>query len=481
MNAIIGMTDLLMQGPLESEQRFHAVSIKDASMSLLGIINDILDFSKIDSQKMEIINETFDFASLIHDTVNLINIKVDSKNIAFITNISKDIPAAVSSDELRIKQALVNLLNNAVKFTKEGCVSLGAEAQKMADGSLRLHFTVKDTGSGIKKGDISKLFGQYNQVDTHENRHITGTGLGLSITRSIIGLMGGRISVESVYGKGSTFSFYVVCEDAREGPLAPLSEPERYKALVYEPNKYHAQSARAMFESLCVDFLAVDDASDFERQLLEQEYTHVFFDKSAEEAACRHIGKKGAEFILVKESGDVSSVTQPVKYINRPVFIASVVRILDGKDPSALNERSKEGVQLGAFKTKGVKVLLVDDKPVNLTVAEGLLKQYGIAAVTASGGREAIDLARSGDFDMIFMDHMMPDIDGIEATKAIRGLGGRFLNIPVIALSANAVSGAKDLFLEAGMDDFLSKPIIIGDLHRMLLKFIPPEKVQPFS
>ncbi|MDR0311123.1 MAG: hypothetical protein LBJ21_06020, partial [Acidobacteriota bacterium] len=222
MNAIIGMTELLMLKPLDSDQLFHAVSIKGASMSLMKIINDILDFSKIDSRKMEIINSPFDFTSLINDTVNMISVKACAEGISFTTEISKDIPPIINSDELRLKQSLVNLLNNAVKFTQKGHISLSSHAEKLDDGALKLHFTVKDTGFGIKKEDVSKLFGDFEQLDTHKNRFITGTGLGLSITRSFIELMGGRISVDSTYGKGSAFSFYILCQGEHEGAIASL-------------------------------------------------------------------------------------------------------------------------------------------------------------------------------------------------------------------------------------------------------------------
>jgi CheY-like chemotaxis protein/anti-sigma regulatory factor (Ser/Thr protein kinase) len=407
----------------------------------------------------------------------MISVKASSANLAFTIDISKDIPPVINGDEIRIKQVIINLLSNAVKFTKEGCVSLSAAAEKMEDGSLKLHFAVKDTGFGIRDEDIDKLFGEFEQIEADKNRYIQGTGLGLPITRRLIQLMGGRISVESVHGKGSTFSFYIVCEGYQEGSLTSLPEPEQYKVLFYEPNQYHANSIRVMFESLAVSCLIADNEPDFEKNLADDHFTHVFFDQSAEWAVGSSEGKE-TNFIMVKEVDDIGSMDYPENFINRPMFIVDIVRRLGGDTLIETGKYAKENVRLGEFKTKDVKVLLVDDQPANLIVAGGMLRQYEITVVTASGGQEAIDMVQTDDFDIVFMDHLMPGVDGIEATKAIRGLGGLFSEIPIVALSANAVTGARELFLNAGMNDFLSKPIIISDLHHVLLKFIPPEKVQ---
>jgi len=474
MNAIIGMTELMMLKPLDSEQLFNAVSIKSAAMHLLKIINDILDFSKIEARKMEVICKPFGFSSLINDTVNMINVKASAENITVITEISKDIPPIINSDELRIKQVLTNILNNALKFTKEGYILLKSYAAKAGD-SLKLSFEVTDTGQGIKPEDIDKLFGEYSQVDTQKNRKIVGTGLGLAISRSFIQLMGGDISVQSVYGKGTTFTFYIMCEGEHEGCLASLPKPGRFRILCYETNPYYADSIAATFKDLRVECHMVSDEDEIVKMLDNNRYTHIFFEKSAENIikACN---LKGALMILTKNMNETASGNYTTNYINKPILITTLVRLLGG-EAYEHDEKAKEDIKLGAFKTKDVLILLVDDHQPNLTVAEGMLRQYGISVITADGGMDAIGKARNENFDMILMDHMMPEVDGIEATKAIRAFGGRYSTIPIIALSANAVSDAKELFLSSGMDDFLSKPIIIHELHHILLKYIAPEKI----
>ncbi|MCL2049574.1 MAG: ATP-binding protein [Defluviitaleaceae bacterium] len=479
MNSIIGMLELIMLKPLDSEQLSHAISIKAASKSLLNIINDILDLSKIDSEKMEIFSEEFDVSSLINDTVNLINIKASDAGLQFTTSISKDIPALIVGDILRIKQVLINLFNNAVKFTNEGYISLGAYSEVLDNGKLKLHFIVKDTGIGIKEEDMKKMFVEFQQFDTHTNRNHTGTGLGLAISRRFIELMNGRISVESVYGKGSTFSFYVVCKGHSADIIAPLDNPAGYNVLLFEPNKYQSDAAETMFRSLGIKYTIVTDMPSFEERLGES-FTHVLFDSSAE-SVVEQSGKDSRMFTLVKDVSTVGSASYPVNFINRPMLITNITRILKGYHSSETVDKHHDEVKLGEFKVKDVRVLVVDDHPSNLIVAEGMLRQYGIDVQTADGGQRAIDIVSSQKepYDIIFMDHMMPDVDGIEATRAIRKMeaDGVLKDINIVALSANAVTGAKEMFLDAGMDDFISKPIIIGDLHRILLKFIPAEKI----
>ncbi|MDR0271902.1 MAG: response regulator [Clostridiales bacterium] len=484
MNSIMGMMELIMLKPLDAEQLTHAISIKSASRSLLNIINDILDMSKIDSQKMEIFYEPFDLASLINDTINMISIKIPP-DIALTTNISKNVPAMITGDVLRIKQVLLNLLSNSLKFTRSGNISVGVSAEIIDIGKLKMNFYVKDTGIGIKREDLNNLFGEYQQLDIQKNRNITGTGLGLSITRKFIELMGGRINIESTYGKGTNVSFYIICEHIHDGSIAPLDEPEKYNVLLYEPRGYYADASRAMFADLNVKCKIVNNEPDFKKHVKNEKYSHVFFDITAEMIVEKFAltldvvnptRRNRPQCTLIKNVNDMGSPYYPINFINRPLLIFNVTRILEGNVALTAEEGENE-IKLGAFKVKDVRVLLVDDHPANLIVAEGMLKQYRIAVDTAGGGQEAIEKASLVNYDMIFMDHMMPEIDGVEATKQIRAIGGRLSDVIIIALSANAIIGAREMFVEAGMNDFLSKPLIINTLHKILLKYIPQEKI----
>ena len=398
MNAIVGMTELMLTTPLNSVQQSQALAVKNAAMSLLTIINDILDFSKISAGKMEAAATPFNTAAFINDTLNIININAAEAGLALKVAISNNVPPKIIGDEVRIKQCLLNLLNNAIKFTKAGSISLDISGEH-AEGGLKLNFTVRDTGMGIKKSEINRLFEAFTQLDTKKNRDIMGTGLGLAITKRLVEMMGGQISVESVYGEGSAFSFYIICEDGQDGKTADPPNAKERCVLEYEPGKYQAENLRA-----------------------------------------------------------------------------ALLEFLGGTAEECTPER-RDDVKFNAFKTKNARVLVVDDNPVNLTVAAGMLRHYGIEVITALNGKEGLDRIQEEEFDAAFFDHMMPVMDGVEAAAAIRALGGRFETIPIIALSANAMPGVEKMFLDAGMNAYLSKPVMMKDLHRTLLNFLPPEKI----
>jgi PAS domain S-box-containing protein len=476
MNAIIGMTDLMLTNPLEPEQLSRADTIKGAALSLLNIINDILDFSKIDARKMEIIFKPFNFAELISDTINMIAVKANAANLSFTTAISKDIPPVINCDEIRLKQCLINILNNAVKFTNKGYIQLRAWAEPMPTGSIRLHFSVRDTGIGIRQEDMGKLFGEFQQLDTRRNRNIEGTGLGLAITRRLVELMGGTISVESVYGSGTIFSFYVISEGPHEGRLAEVFESEKLRVLCYEPRPFNARAFGDMLRDISVSGDVCIDSGRFRQLLNAGQYTHVFFDRTGKSIAREFPGRHGTEFILLKDISDkydrdISNV------ISRPVLILALADILNGKNRYERRHIRNDGSVTGSLTIRDSRVLVVDDNAVNLTVAAGLLRRYGITVDTASGGEEALEKAGKTNYDIIFMDHMMPGMDGLDTTKAIRALDSPRSRVVIIALTANAVVGFQELFLKAGMNGFLSKPIIIKNLREILLAHLSPEKI----
>ncbi|MDR3120342.1 MAG: response regulator, partial [Clostridiales bacterium] len=524
MNAIIGMTELMRAEPLPASQEVRADSILTAAMSLLDIINDILDFSKLDAKKMEIIAEPFDFQSFINDTVNMINIKACAAGLAFVVILEKDIPPMINTDELRLKQALVNLLTNAVKFTREGCVTLrvrrGSDDAPTGRGgtaaeNVKLFFEVSDTGIGIRREDRDKLFTEFLQLDSHKNRDIAGTGLGLAISHRLVGLMGGEISVESEYGVGSTFSFYITCAGAHTGSLVRLREQDAFSVLCYEPNPNNARALGEMLRNLGIPHKVCTGAVELSALLGTGSYTHVFFDGSGREAVLSHGGRgggwwggsgrsglgrngrrddgggrgdgdgdkddrdnrrDGTRFVLLKEVLDRNDADFP-DAISRPVLTTTLVNILCGRKDMNARFRSTDDAAAQAFHTERVRILVVDDNAVNLSVAVGLLKRYAIEPETANGGREAVKKAACTEYDIIFMDHMMPDMDGLDATRAIRELGGPFAEVTIVALTANAVSGMREQFLDAGMDDFLAKPILIKELHEILRRYLPPDKI----
>lgn len=367
MNAICGMTDMLLDEELSPQGEECAASIKSASSSLLSIINDILDFSKLESGKMVIVPEDYYISSVLHDLMNMMEIRIKDKPVKLTADVQDMIPRKLYGDSGRIRQILINIMGNATKFTHEGTITLSASWKPIDRKYGKLQFAVSDTGVGIKQEDADKLFNAFEQVDIKKNKGIEGTGLGLSICRLLVGQMGGEIWVESEYGKGSTFYFYIIQE--------------------------------------------VKDA-----------------------APCEY--SRNNQIVEVKKFE------------------------VDFKAPEA-------------------KVLVVDDMKINLRVAAGILKKFGIVPDMVESGVDCVELVKKKkDYDLIFMDHMMPEVDGIEATGMIRGLHEEYTDkLPIVALSANAVKGMEGEFKAGGMNDFIPKPIEIERLAKILLKWLPPEKI----
>ncbi|MDR0600043.1 MAG: response regulator [Treponema sp.] len=480
MNAIIGMTDLMLSNPLSREQITRADTIKGSALSLLRIINDILDFSKIDAQKMEVVLKPFDFMSLINDTLNVINIKSSEKGIALVAAISRNVPPVMVNDELRLKQCLINILNNAVKFTQRGMVSLKAWTENLPGGAslqeaYRLCFEISDTGQGMKKEELGQLFTEFQQLDSHRDRNVEGTGLGLAISRRLVELMGGEIAVNSVYGQGTTFSFYVVCPGKRAGFLAAVDKPEVLRVLVYESNAYNAEAMKFMLQELNVYHTLCTDLGAARRAYQERDYSYVIFDNAAKESFREFFEEDGrnGKFVLIKEIVEKYDREIP-NVLNRPVLITHLAGILNGKKNYEPRQIREDG---GSFMVRNALILVVDDNQVNRMVAEGLLKRYGAEVHTAQSGEEAIAMVQKQDYDIVFMDHMMPGMDGIEAAQQIRSLGNRFTRLIIIALSANALSGVRETYIRAGMDDFIPKPIMIKDLKLTLEKYLAPDKI----
>jgi signal transduction histidine kinase len=378
MNVIVGLTDLMLEEDgTPAKIRETLKKINTAGNTLMSLINDVLDISKVEAGKLDLMPVQYDVASLLGDIVTLNVIRIESKPVAFMLDINENLPASLFGDDLRIKQILNNLLSNAFKYTKAGSVTLGVESryegpQNTAGAEVWVSFYVRDTGIGIRQEDIPKLFSAYNQVNTHANREIEGTGLGLSITKKFVEMMDGEISVESEYGKGTTFHVRI-----RQGFL---SDEILGKETVDSLTRFH------------------------------------YADK-----------KKLAQEKLVRS--DLSYA----------------------------------------------RVLVVDDFVTNLDVAAGMMRKYKMRVDCVTRGWEAVDRVVAGEplYDAIFMDHMMPEMDGVEATAAIRVLGTEYAkNIPIIALTANAVAGNEQMFLENGFNAFLAKPFNVMNLDSVIQRWV---------
>lgn len=373
MNAITGMSELLSQTELTPDAQEYVKTIQSSSGIMLELINDILDYSKMDAGRMELVSEVYNLEELLQDISRLIQARLYGKDVEFIIEGAKDVPKSLYGDSLRIKQILLNLLGNAVKFTKEGYIKLAVSCSPGKEDVVVLHFDVIDTGIGIRKEDAAKLFNEFTQVDNRKNRKIQGTGLGLAIAKNFAKMMHGDIELESEYGKGSTFRVTL--------------------------------DQRIVDEGVC-DFGKVNAAKG-----------------KLEEA----------------EEGSVKSINE--------------------------------------FSCPNARILIVDDNKVNLKVANGIIGSYGAKITLSESGRDALSRIQNGEeYDILFIDHMMPDMDGVETVQRIRSINSEYAKtVPIIALTANAGEADKNLFIKNGMNDLLAKPIDTHSLAGILRTYLPKE------
>ncbi|MDR1914986.1 MAG: response regulator [Synergistaceae bacterium] len=486
MNAIKGMSDLLLLTKLDDVQRGYARSITSASHSLLAIINDLLDFSKIEANKLDLVEVDVDLGHLIADVAGLINLKASEKGIGFAARIDPRAPASVICDDIRLKQILLNLLNNAVKFTHKGHVGIALACKPAPNNNGRrrvsLTFEVSDSGIGIKEADLALIFQPFAQSDKFANRSIEGTGLGLSISTRLVEKMGGKLRVRSVYGEGSTFFFTIELKSASETPLASVSSPESKRALLLAGD-LHRSEYQQMFDDLGIRLDICRDWEELRATLERGSYTHLIYECALGADAldsimddipdtCRIVALKDIRF------AERYSTESRVETLFEPVLVTAVAQILNNVKTEGSNEQeSLESCVIGSFKCPDARILLVDDNEINLLVESELLRQYGIEPDIADCARSAYKLIEDNRYDIIFMDHMMPEINGIDATKTLRATPGWTETVPIIALTANAITGMKEAYLSCGMSDFISKPIEIPDLNRILLQWLPHDKI----
>lgn len=475
MNAIIGISEILLSKNLPTGIKDDVLTIQNAGNGLLAIINDILDFSKIESGKFEIIPVDYMLPSLLMDISNMISVRVSDKPVYFLMNVDSCLPAHLIGDDIRIRQILMNLLGNSVKFTKEGHISLDVEGEKTGDSTWKLVFKVTDTGIGIKEEDIGKLFGTFSQVDTKKNRAVTGSGLGLAISKSFAEMMGGSITVASEYGRGSVFTVTVYQEVKKYEPLGRVNDSGLKHVLICEDDDVLISTLGRSLENLEVSYRI---CSDYGRIKTFSDATHAVI-RRKNFASVRDVLTfmfKPENIYLILENGEHAlEEYMDYKQIQLPLAGLQFVSAFNNKE--IVSGYKKHGFdRTRIVPLEFARVLVVDDNETNLSVAKGLLLPYKMTVDTAESGYKAIELLKTVKYDLIFMDHMMPEMDGVETTAYIRKMDGDFYrNVPIVALTANAISEAKDMFLSSGFNDFISKPIEMSELNRVLKTFVQPK------
>lgn len=466
MNAIYGMAEILSDMDMSPIEKDYINTIKSASMNLLGIINDILDFSKVESGKIEIIDSDYDIRNVVEEVNNVIAPRAEKAKLNFIVNIDPKIPLKLKGDDKRIKQILINILNNAVKFTQEGTIALKISAC-IKDDTAKIKFKIKDTGMGIKKEDFHKIFEKFEQVDTKKNRQIEGTGLGLPLSKKLAMLMGGDIEVESEYGKGSTFTVTIEQKIQVYEELFKGIDVSSYNFIICEENEILRKSITDTLESINADYIICPKNNIITK---DNAVNFLFYDyKNRNEIDVNNtINIPMINFydpIDKKENKDII-------YIKRPITVFSIYDIIKGGS-------TKKKAESISFSASNAKIAVVDDNEVNLKVVDGLMKKFAIKPETFTNGHDIIEKLKTGvEYDIIFMDHMMPEMDGIETVQFIRNMNTKYTDEAVIiTLTANAIKENVKLFKNAGMNDVLYKPIILEELADILQKYLPKTKI----
>jgi len=477
MNAILGMVELVLREDISPVARDYLQVVKQASNNLVSIINDILDFSKIEAGKLEIVLAEYSLSSLLNDVIHIIKSKLYESRLRFVINVDNNIPNLLLGDVKRIRQVVLNLLSNAIKYTEKGFIDFFVEGLQADDDTVTLRFQVEDSGIGIKPEDIEILFEKFTRFDLTKNRNIEGAGLGLPITQNLVKSMGGEIEVHSTYGKGSIFTATIVQRILGHQKLAVVNEPMQKKVLIYERRERLKDSINSTMNGLGVYYKLVSTTSEFYENLASKEYPFAFIAAVLYEDFNRKYPgfKTETKIVLVAELGEVVA-DQNVSILTSPIFSIPVANLLNSVD---YNVEGSVGENYVRFAAPMIKILSVDDVETNLIVLEGLLGPYAVHVDSCNSGLQAIEMVKTGYYDLVFMDHMMPEMNGIEAVHRIRSLDEEYphlKNIPIIALTANAVSGTKEMLLANGFDDFLAKPIDTVDLNIILDEWIPKEK-----
>ncbi|QQS55705.1 MAG: response regulator [Candidatus Competibacteraceae bacterium] len=501
MNGVIGMTGLLLDSDLNPEQRQYAEIVRSSAESLLAIINEILDFSKIEAGKLELEMLDFDLRTTVEDTVEMLAVKAQEKGLELNCLIDPGAPSLLlRGDPGRLRQILINLVGNAVKFTSRGDVTIRVGVAAENDRQVTLSFQVSDTGVGIPSDRVGALFAPFVQVDGSTTRKYGGTGLGLAISRQLVELMGGRISVDSIEGRGSTFQFTLVFGKQAKPliPDQPQVDLEGMKVLVVDDheinrllvttllNSWHCRFAEATHadEALTLLRQAAREDDPFHVALLDMQMPEVDGAELGRRIkTCPEVertplvmmtsmGQRG-DATRLQKIGFVGYFTKPVRQSHLHECLAMIrSRVTQARERTADQMITRHLIT--EVTRRRVRILLAEDNVINQRVALAILKKLGYRADAVANGKEAIAALRDIPYDLVLMDCQMPEMDGYEATRSIRAPQSGVLRptVPIVAMTANAMKGDREKCLEAGMDDYISKPVQPRDLADMLERWL---------
>lgn len=484
INAVCGMSEAILQGDLSSELRGDMEDIRTAGRNLLSMVNNILDFSELDIGKLELAEESYNITSTITDIVNTALTMDNGKRLELIVDCDADLPSSLLGDEQKLRRIVVNLVGNAIKFTEEGGVILRIKSRREAYG-INLSVSVRDSGIGIERTDMEKIFTSFGQADAKRSRREDGVGLGLAITQILVRSMGGFITVNSTPGVGSEFQFTIPQKVLDETPIVSIpNKKDIFVAYYINPDKFGYTVVREGYES-CIQHIASQlgcpfcfcrSFTEFKERMARDNFSHIFIGWE-EYCEDRHffeeLSEKRTVSLFLDYDREFPAGGQML-CICKPITVFSVAAAFNGQKIHA--DRNLRISLHHKFIAPQARVLVVDDNATNLKVMAKLLRPYRLKVTVASSGQEALEKLNKPEFDCVFLDHMMPDMDGVETVHRIRqNFGLYYQSLPVIAFTANAIGGAREMFVSEGFNDFIAKPIELSVLERTLRRYIPPQ------
>ncbi len=499
MNGIIGMTGLLLDSALTDEQREYAEVVRSSAETLLTIINDILDYSKIEAGKMQLEVLDINLRCMIEDTLDMVAQRAAEKGLALAFLCDPSVPETVAGDPGRIRQVLLNFLTNAVKFTDEGEVVVRVRVHDDSDETVTLKIAVHDTGIGIDPAAQNSLFDAFTQADSSTTRRYGGTGLGLAICKRLAELMGGAVGLESEPGRGSTFWFTVPLQKrTTEHEAPPPGKVAGRRALVVDDQAINRQALIEQLARLGVRAVAAADAESALAALADADaepfdlaiLDHLMPDTDGLELARRIRAERAGRrmpLVLVScsgqyvdrkragEAGFEAFLTKPIHHRTLQRCLSSVLGVRPAQQAAARASATYATATERRFR-EDARILLVEDNAINQQVALRMLQKLGVRADVAADGVEAVAALALAPYDLVFMDCQMPEMDGYEAARRIRALAGDRAEVPIVAMTANAMAPDRQRCLDAGMNDYLPKPVKLTDLRAALERWLPREE-----
>ena len=437
-----------------------------------------MTLSNTDNEDVSIMEKKYNFSDILTDIINMMSVRLMESGVGFYVELDDKLPKYLYGDQNRIRTLFINILNNAVKYTKEGKIILRVLSENIDSDTIDLRVSVEDTGIGIKEEALNKIFNDYKRdEEDSEKRNIEGTGLGLSLCKDIVEKMGGSISVQSEYHVGSTFYFNIHQKCIERENIAVVKDTEKTATIIFENDKEHAEALAKILNSLNITSIIVNDRMEFENSIMTFDFHHLFISTERYMENQRFIERKihDRRIVVISDISQSVHINRSCYVLTRPAHLINVVNAYNNEN----NGFSREIIKNGGFTCPNTTILVVDDNFTNLEVASGLLKKYDATIVTAISGAECISTIEKMHVDIVFLDYMMPEMNGIDTIYAIRALElTNAKTVPVVALTANVVSGAKEMFMDAGFSDYISKPIDVNKLEQTLKTLLPREQLR---